>query len=225
MDDTLQDAQSLPRKRIYIVEDHPTFREGLVQILGDEPSFAVCGQAGTADEALPEIDHFKPDLVLVDISLPGKSGLSLIKELRAAQCPAKLLVISMHDEALYADRVLRAGADGYIMKEEDPEEIMQAVRDVLEGRIYVSDQVLARGSRADEEAGQKSRSLDLLADRELEILELLGQGKTESEIAPRVGLSNRVLNAELRAIRRKLGFASEEALVRYAVRWIETCSV
>src|SRR5271170_824731 len=107
-----------PRKRIYIVEDHPTFRQGLIRILNSERHLTVCGAAGSVDEALPAIARTKPDLVLVDISLPGRSGLDLIKEIRSADRAVKLLVISMHDEALYAARVLRAGGDGYIMKQE-----------------------------------------------------------------------------------------------------------
>ena len=124
-----------------MVEDHPTFCEGLAQILNGEPDLVVCGEAGTATEAFSQITELRPDLVLVDITLPDKSGLELIKELRQSGSKAKLLVLSMHDEALYAERVLRAGGDGYIMKQEDPEEIIRAIRDVLGGRIYVSEDV------------------------------------------------------------------------------------
>src|SRR5208283_1995201 len=137
MKTVLKSREVQTRKKIYLVEDHPTFRQGVIQILNSEKYLKVCGAAGTVNQALPAIARTKPDLVLVDISLPGRSGLELIKELRSVDRKVKLLVISMHDEALYAARVLRAGGDGYIMKQEDPDEIVRAIRDVLAGRIYV----------------------------------------------------------------------------------------
>src|ERR1017187_9345209 len=166
---------------IYIVEDHPVFREGLAQLVKAEQDLTVCGQAGDAAQALRTITRLKPDLVLVDITLPGKSGLELIKELRSRNRKVKLLVLSMHDEALYADRVLRAGGDGYIMKQEDPEEVVHAIRDVLGGRIYVSEEVLGGGKKRPQARGgseSKSRPLAQATDMELEVLELLGEGKT-----------------------------------------------
>src|SRR5207302_1303000 len=130
------------RKRVYVVDDHPVFRQGLVQIVNAEEDLMICGQGSDADQAREDILRFVPDIAVVDISLPGKSGLDLIRELRAAKCKVKLLVVSMHDEALYADRVLRAGGDGYIMKQEDLDEIIHAIRDVLGGHIYVSEEVM-----------------------------------------------------------------------------------
>jgi DNA-binding NarL/FixJ family response regulator len=135
------------RRQIFIVDDHPVFREGMVHLVNNEEGLAVCGEAGSAEEALPALQKCHSDLVLVDVSLPGRSGLQLVKDLRALDSRLKLLVVSMHDEALYADRALRAGADGYIMKEEDPDEILRAIRDVLAGRIYVSEAVLASGTK------------------------------------------------------------------------------
>ena len=123
------------QKRIFLVEDHPVFREGLAKLLHAEPDLTVCGEAGDARVGLKSILKLKPDLAVVDLSLPGKSGLELIKEIRALKLPVKLLVVSMFDEALYAQRVLRAGGDGYIMKQEDPQEIIFAIRDVLAGHI------------------------------------------------------------------------------------------
>src|ERR1035437_818129 len=120
----IEDSNPLPPRRVFIVEDHPVFREGLVQVINGEGDMIVCGKAEDAEQALEAIPGLKPDLVLVDISLPGKSGFELIKEVRAQNGSVKLLVLSMHDEALYADRVLRAGGDGYIMKQEDPEEVV-----------------------------------------------------------------------------------------------------
>ena len=130
-----------PKSRIFLVEDHPEFREGLSQLLAAEDDLTVCGEAGNAEQALTAIIELKPELVVVDIGLPGKSGLELIKEMRAMKFPAKLLAVSMFDEAVYAQRVLRAGGHGYVMKQEEPEVIVLAIRDILAGHIYVSEEV------------------------------------------------------------------------------------
>ncbi len=215
--------RALSPKKIFIVEDHPAFREGLAQFLSDEEGLAICGQAGTAEEALQEIGRLKPDLVLVDISLPGKSGLELIKELRSQNRKLKLLVVSMHDEALYAARVLGAGGDGYIMKQEDTEEILCAIQDVLAGHIYVSEEVLA-GARngSGKPAGKpKTHRLDELTDFELQVLELIGRGKTDQEIAGVLGLRPGKVAAHSEEIRQKLKLSSTNALIRYAVCWVE----
>jgi DNA-binding NarL/FixJ family response regulator len=209
------------RKQIFIVEDHPAFREGLAQLLGAEEGLEICGQAGSAEEALQEIARLKPDLVLVDISLPGKSGLELIKELRALNRKLKLLVVSMHDEALYAARVLGAGGDGYIMKQEDTEEILCAIQDVLAGHIYVSEQVVD-GVRRKVAGKAKIHRLDELTDYELEVLELLGRGQTNEDIAKVLGLRTGKVAAHCDDIQRKLKLASTNALIRYAVCWVES---
>ncbi len=211
-------------KRVYLVEDHPTFRQGLIQILNNETYLTVCGAAGTADQAFPAIARTKPDLVLVDISLPGRSGLDLIKEIRAVDRTVKLLVISMHDEALYAARVLRAGGDGYIMKQEDPDEIVQAIRDVLEGRIYVSEEVMesTQGGGRSRRAGEKTRPLDQLTDSELEILELLGHGRSTREIASQLRMSQGSVTAARSQLRKELHLKNTQALQRYAACWVES---
>ena len=212
------------RKKIYLVEDHPTFRQGVIQILNSEKYLKVCGAAGTVNQALPAIARTKPDLVLVDISLPGRSGLELIKELRSVDRKVKLLVISMHDEALYAARVLRAGGDGYIMKQEDPDEIVRAIRDVLAGRIYVSEAVMesSQGGGRSRPSDEKARPLDQLSDSELEILELLGRGKSSREIARKLHQSERSVTAARSQLRGKLKLKNAQALFRYAVRWVES---
>jgi DNA-binding NarL/FixJ family response regulator len=211
-------------KNVFIVEDHPVFREGLAQLVKAEQDLTVCGQAGDAAQALRAIARLKPDLVLVDITLPGKSGLELIKELRSQNSQSKLLVVSMHDEALYADRVLRAGGDGYIMKQEDPEEIIHAIRDVLGGHIYVSEQVMASRSTISQErrSKAKTRPLERLTDSEIEILALLGQGKSNPEIAHQLHLSVAAVSTHGTQIQKKLNLKSTNALVRYAVCWVET---
>jgi DNA-binding NarL/FixJ family response regulator len=210
-------------KRVFIVEDHPVFRQGLVQMLNAEKDLSVCGQASEADPALKDIARLAPDLVLVDISLPGKSGLDLIKELRAVNRKVKILVVSMHDEALYADRVLRAGGDGYIMKQEDLDEIIHAIRDVLGGHIYVSEEVLAGSPKGTLSASKiKDRPLDQLSDSELEILELLGRGKSNQEIARQLSLNLATVTANCAQIKKRLNLKSAIALLRYAVCWVET---
>jgi DNA-binding NarL/FixJ family response regulator len=222
MSETLK-GQSRKPWRIFMVEDHPAFREGLVQIISGEKDLSVCGEAGDADHALQAIARLKPDLVLVDITLPGKSGLELIKELRSRNSKVRILVVSMHDEALYADRVLRAGGDGYIMKQEDPEEIVHAIRDVLGGHIYVSEEVLASTAKASLQrtAKPEARPLDLLTDLELNILELLGWGKNNREMARQLHFDVRKITAHCTQMRRKLRLKSDNALVRYAVFWVE----
>ena len=219
----VEDPGPAAPKKVFIVEDHPVFREGLVQIINSEGDLTVCGQAEDAEEALKAIPGLKPDLVLVDISLPGKSGLELIKDLRARNGGVKLLVLSMHDEALYADRVLRAGGDGYIMKQEDPEEVVHAIRDVLGGHIYVSEEVMAGVLKAapNRVAQTRSRPLGQLSDLEIEVLELLGEGKTNPEIASQLHLTTRAVNAYCTQIKRRLSLKSTNALVRFAVCWVE----
>src|SRR5438270_256927 len=190
-------------KKIFIVEYHPVFREGLAQVLGSEPDLDICGTAGDVPHALRAIRKLKPDLVLVDIGLPGKSGLELIKKIRLVDRKIKLLVVSMHDEALYADRVLRAGGDGYIMKQEDPEEILHAIRDVLGGHIYVSEEVLGptagkgngNGS-AHAPTAKRANPLADLTDAELELLEQFGQGRSNEEIAAELGLEAAEIQAQ-----------------------------
>jgi DNA-binding NarL/FixJ family response regulator len=181
----------------------------------------VCGEAGDAKTALKNIRRLKPDLAVVDLGLPGKSGLELIKEIRTLKLPIKLLVVSMFDEALYAQRVLRAGGDGYIMKQEDPQEIISAIRDVLAGHIYVSEDVFVKTTLKQSSREEKAGALDLLTDSELEVLELLGQGKSVEEIASQLQLSTAEVGAQNASIRRKLKLKTDNALVRYAVCWTE----
>jgi len=220
---TLRAQTSGSRRKIYIVEDHPVFREGLVQIIGGEKDLSVCGEAGDADHALQAIARLKPDLVLVDITLPGKSGLELIKELRSRNSKVRILVVSMHDEALYVDRVLRAGGDGYVMKQVDPEEIVHAIRDVLGGHVYVSEEVLASTAKTSPKRISKPemRPLDQLTDLELNILELLGRGKHNHEIARQLHLDVQKVITCCAQMRSKLRLKSDNALVRCAVFWVE----
>jgi DNA-binding NarL/FixJ family response regulator len=212
------------RKKIFLVEDNPAFRQGIIRILNSESDLRVCGSAGTLEHALLAIARTKPELVLVDISLLGGSGLELIKEIRSADRTVKLLGISMHDEAMCAARVLRAGGDGYIVKQEDPDEIVHAIRDLLEGHIYVSEGVLqSTGSgRRIRRSNEKTRPLDRLTASELEILELLGRGKSSREIACKLHLSPRSITTACTQLGEKLHLNDAQKLFRYAVRWVQS---
>ena len=218
-------TQHAPAKRkVFIVEDHPVFREGMAQIINSEEDLIICGQASDAEQAMPEIRRIVPDIVLVDISLPGKNGLELIKEIRSVNRAIKLLVVSMHDEALYAARVLRAGGDGYVMKEEDPEEIISAIRDVLGGHIYVSEEVMAsmKPRPPEDRRAATQSAIDQLSDSELALLEMLGQGRDYAEIARKLGFDVPAVQAQCEEIKRKLKIGTNNELIRYAVCWVET---
>jgi DNA-binding NarL/FixJ family response regulator len=209
---------------ILIVDDHPLFREGLVHLIGHERDLAVAGEAGTAAEALALVEKIRPALVLLDISLPDRNGLELIKDLHALRPELPVLVISMHDESLHAERVLRAGARGYIMKQEGGGKILDAIRRVLAGEIYVSEKMSAL--ILERLAGQRpkgSRSpIERLSDREFEVFSLLGQGLATREIARRLNLSVKTVEVHRANIKRKLGLRTATELVRHAVRWVET---
>jgi len=211
------------KKRIFIVDDHPMMRQGLAQLIGAESDLAICGEAENAESALDSIGTLKPDLVLADISLPGKNGLELIKDFHAIQSDLPILVISMHDESLYAERVLRAGGRGYIMKQEGGKKLMQAIRQVLEGKIYVSEKMSAdileifSGRRA----GTESSPVKKLTDREFEVFQLIGQGKGTRDIAEKLHLSVKTVEVHRANIKAKLKLKSSSELIRFAVRWSE----
>jgi len=212
------------KKRILIIDDHPMMRQGLAQLIGAEADLTVCGESENAGQALDAIRAVDPDLVLADISLPDKSGLELIKDFQSVRPGLPVLVISMHDESLYAERVLRAGGRGYIMKQEGGKKLMEAIRQVLDGQIYVSEKMSARileifsGRREDAECSPVGK----LTDREFEVFQLIGQGKSTKEIATGLHLSAKTVEVHRINIKQKLNLKSAPELIRYAVRWIET---
>jgi len=211
------------RKRILIVDDHPVVREGLVQQLNREPDFEVCAQADNASQALESVERTNPDLVLADINLPGRSGLELIRDLRAMAPKLPVLVLSMHDEGVFAERVLRAGGRGYVSKQIGPEKLANAIRRVLKGQIYVSETVSTRllDGLAGKGSAHVASPIEKLTDRELEVFTLIGQAKETKEIAQRLHMSTKTVEAHRGSIKRKLKLKTGPELTRHAVLWVE----
>lgn len=217
-------GRSPAKSRLFIVDDHPMMREGLTQLVEDEADLEVCGEAENARLALEKIGGLAPDLVLADLTLPDKNGLELIKDLRAQLPDLKILVVSMHEESFYAERVVRAGARGYIMKHESGQRLMEAIRRVLSGGIYVSEAISARIlERMAGQAATASRNpIEALSDREFEVFQLVGEGKTTREIAELLHLSAKTVEVHRLNIKQKLALKHASDLIRSAVRWVES---
>jgi DNA-binding NarL/FixJ family response regulator len=183
-------------KRVILVDDHPIMRHGLAQLIRAESGLDVCGEAGNAREGLEVVEKLKPELAVIDLTLPDKNGLELVKDIRA-MCPAtQCLVLSMHDEDLYGERSLRAGARGYVMKEEAADHLITAIHKVLSGGLYVSESLNARMlEQMTASTRSKAAGIDSLTDRELEILELIGRGVATKNIAPQLNISARTVEA------------------------------
>jgi DNA-binding NarL/FixJ family response regulator len=210
------------RKRILIVDDHPLMREGLRGTINREPDLMVCGEAENAPQAVELFQKLVPDLVLLDISLPGKSGLELVKDFKATHCGTLILAISMYDESLYAERILRAGASGYITKQQPPEELIAAIRQVLDNRVYVSQEVSENLLRRFSGKPRPNPSpMEILTDRELEIFHLIGEGKSAKEIAWQLHITSKTVAVHCANIRQKFKLPSTAQLIRFAVQWQE----
>lgn len=198
-------------------------RHGLAQLIRAEEGLEVCGEAGSAREGLDAVGTLKPDLVVIDLTLPDKNGLELLKDIQAMHPGTQCLVLSMHDETMYGERALRAGARGYIMKEAAADHLITAVRKILSGGIYVSESMASR--MLEQVTGQRVKtvaSLDTLTDRELEVLEMIGQGVATKNIAEKLCISARTVEAHRAHIKDKLAIIDGAALVRYAVQWVES---
>jgi DNA-binding NarL/FixJ family response regulator len=212
------------RRRLLIVDDHAVLREGLVTQINREADLIVCGQAVNAREAVAAIEKLNPDLVLVDINLPGRNGLELIRDLQSLRPNLPVLVLSMHDEAVFAERVLRAGGRGYVSKQQSGQSLLAAIRRVLSGQIYLSDDVSTR--LLDSLAGKVRRvntpsPVEQLTDRELEVFTLIGQARETKEISSRLGMSAKTVEAHRASIKRKLKLRTGPELTRHAVLWVE----
>ncbi len=208
-------------KRVYLVDDHPLFREGLGAAIQQIPDTVVCGEASSAIRALEEIPQLLPDLVLLDITLNGKSGLELLQDLRAILPDLPILVVSMHDEQVYAERVIRLGARGYVMKDDSPEHLLEAVRTVLQGEVSLSkgasSMILAKLSGS--YSGAKKTPYSSLTEREFEILRMIGEGRDGHEIARDLNLSLKTVDTHRGNLRKKLGLKNSTALIHHAVHW------
>jgi DNA-binding NarL/FixJ family response regulator len=214
-----------PKKaQILIVDDHPMTRAGLTHLINHQADTEVCGEAEDAAQALDLLAMSQPDLILIDITLPDKSGLELIKDVKAIRPDLAILVISMHDESLYADRVLRAGARGYITKHEGGEKLIGAIRHVLNGKIYVSESmsshILEMFSGAP--SGADRSSIQNLSDREFEVFQALGEGLSSQQIAKKLHLSAKTVDAHRANIKTKLKINTTAELISFAARWTST---
>ena len=210
-----------PPKRILVVDDHPLFRKGLEQLINDAgDGLAVSAQAGNAADAMDVLRKTKPDLVIVDVSLPGANGIELIKNIRAEFPKLPVLTLSMHDESLYALRAIRAGAQGYVMKEEASENVITAITEILAGRPYLSREMSAKLIINFAGGNAQLNPTDKLSDRELEILELIGKGRDVREIARALHISAKTVETHRAHIKEKLHLKNARQVARYAVQWV-----
>jgi DNA-binding NarL/FixJ family response regulator len=209
------------KKAVFVVDDHPIVRQGLTLLVNQESDLTVCGEAEEMHSALVSIFALKPDIVIVDISLNGPDGLELLKNVRINSPRLPVLVLSMHDESIYAERALRAGANGYIMKQEATEKVLVALRRILSGEIYVSDKIAnsmlqhyVRGANPSEHS-----SIAELTDRELEVFRLIGEGHGTRQIAEALHLSIKTVESYQAHIKEKLSLRSARELVQHAIEW------
>ncbi|MCX5813148.1 MAG: response regulator transcription factor [Proteobacteria bacterium] len=214
---------SIKRKRkIFIVDDHPVVRKGLSQMINQETDLTVCGEADSAQHALESLKKSQPDLMIVDISLQGIDGIELIKIIKARYGTLPVLVVSMHDESLFAERALRVGARGYIMKQEAIEKMMEAIRRVLRGELYISEGVSANIVKRfiDGKAANTQSTIEVLSDRELEVFQLIGQGIGTRQIADSLNVSIKTVESYRANIKEKLKLKNATELMKHAVHWV-----
>lgn len=212
------------KKKILIVDDHAILRKGLSAQIHREPDLWVCGEATSASETLDAVARLHPDLVILDITLPGRNGLELIRDLHCLNPELKILTLSMHDAGLFAERVLRAGGRGYVSKQQPGDDLIEAIRTVLRGDIYlkkeVSTQLLGRFSKQSQRNTPLS-PVELLTDRELEVFHLIGEAKETKRISRLLGMSVKTVEAHRASIKRKLNLQTAPELTRHAVLWVE----
>ena len=204
------------------MDDHPVVRQGLKLLINQEPDIMVCGEAENPQKAFAAIQEQHPDIAIIDLSLAHSSGIDLIKNIKLRYPNLPILVLSMHDESLYAERALRAGARGYIMKQEAPEKVITAIRQVLQGSIYVSEKMGVKmlHSYIDRPKTPITSSVELLSDRELEVFQLLGKGLGTRQIAEKLNISIKTVEAYRANIKEKLNLKSSSELVQHAIHWV-----
>jgi DNA-binding NarL/FixJ family response regulator len=220
-----QTNEKLRRKaQVLLVDDHPVVREGLTRVIEQQADLTVSATAASVREALDAVSASLPDVVVVDVSLDGSQGIDLVKELRARHPKIPVLMLSMHDETLYAERALRAGAKGYLMKREPPQKVVQAIRKVLSGGLSFSETVTAwmLESFSGSKARQEPLPMERLSDREIEVLHLIGQGRTTRQIAEALHLSMKTVQAHREHIKEKLQLPDATSLLRFAVHWVDS---
>jgi DNA-binding NarL/FixJ family response regulator len=209
------------KNRVFVVDDHPIVRQGLALLINRETDLTVCGEAEDAQTAIQSVAAIKPDILIVDISLNGPDGLDLLKDIRIRYPEMPVLILSMHDESIYAERALRAGAQGYIMKQEATEKVLVALRRILSHEIYVSERIANRmlqryiGSPT---VGKPSSIADL-TDRELEVFRLIGEGRSTRQIAEDLHISVKTVESYQAHIKEKLALRSARELVQHAIQW------
>jgi DNA-binding NarL/FixJ family response regulator len=208
--------------KILLVDDHPVLRKGLVRLIDTKNGFVVCGEASAATDAMIQIRDLRPDLVIVDIGLPGASGIELTKTIRAEFPRIPVLILSMHEEALYATRALRAGAMGYIVKQDAIDNIVVALNEVLNGGRYLSPVIAAQmhSNGPDAEALPTNDPMALLTDREFEVFEMIGKGREVREISEALGVSPKTVETHRTNIKQKLKLKNARQVTRMAVQWL-----
>lgn len=218
-------SKAARKARLLLVDDHRVVLEGYQFMLNAQPDMEVCGTASNAADALTAVEKLKPDLVVTDLTLTGRGGLDLIKDIHALFPEMKILVCSMHDELLYAERAMTAGASGYVMKDADGPTFVGAIRTVLSGQRFMSARLAAQvlGSfAAGRPRGSTASPIEKLSDREFEIFQLFGEGKTAKEIAAKLNLSPKTVSVHRDHIKEKMGFETSAEMIRQAVRWVES---
>jgi DNA-binding NarL/FixJ family response regulator len=209
------------RTEVFLVDDHPAIREALAAAINSKISMQVTGESATADKALYYLSRHTPDIVVVDISLEDAHGLDLIRDIRAQHPEVRVVVFSMHDESVYAERAIRAGASGYVMKVEPPRTVVDAIQTVSEGEVYLSQRITSRilGKVIRQEDYLERSDVERLTDRELTVFEMLGEGLTVREIADKLELSRKTIETYRRRAKEKLDFETVAELLQYAVQW------
>jgi DNA-binding NarL/FixJ family response regulator len=216
-----QTGVATKKSRVFVVDDHPIVRQGLALLINREADLAVCGEAEDAHAAVQAVAATKPDILIVDISLNGPDGLGLLKDVRMRYPELPVLILSMHDESIYAERALRAGAQGYIMKQEATEKVLVALRRILSGEIYVSERIANRMLHLyiGGPSGGRPSSIADLTDRELEVFRLIGEGHTTRQIAEELHISVKTVESYQAHIKEKLSLRSARELVQHAIQW------
>jgi DNA-binding NarL/FixJ family response regulator len=218
----MPDSSNLPKARVFIVDDHPLVRESLISLIDQQPDLVVCGEAEDSNGALRSVISSKADIAIIDLSLKDGSGLDLVKAVHTQVPKIGIIVLSMHDEKLYAERSIRAGARGYVMKRESTKRIVTAVRQVLQGKLCVSEQMAAAfAEKFIAGHAQSGSPLAELSDRELEVFKLLGVGRETRQVAEALNVSIKTVQAYCARIKQKLGLSTAGELVREAIRWHE----